>query len=192
VANKTISIPFGQLTGKLHFCNVFKTGIALFISICSPGFIFLPAQQPSDEPQKAPGFTAIAMSGDTVSLAQYRGNLVLLDFWASWNQPSRKHNRATVKLYEKYRALSLRKKRKFVVLQVSLDEREDFWRTAITKDNLYWRTHICDFKGWNSPFVSLYNFRRIPTNVLIDTAGNIVGRDLWEERLDSALNVLMR
>lgn len=171
---------------------MFKTGIALLAAVCSLGFVLLPQQQPAGGPEKAPDFTAIALSGDTVTLSAYRGNLVLLDFWASWNQPSRKHNQSTVKLYEKYRALSLRKKRKFVVIQVSLDEREDFWRTAVTKDNLHWRTHICDFKGWNSPFVSLYNFRRIPTSMLIDTAGNIVARDIWEERLDSTLNVMMR
>lgn len=169
---------------------MFKTGIALFVSLFSLGYSLTP--EPSAIPEQAPVFTAITSMGDTLRLSSYRGSLVLLDFWASWNQPSRKHNHSTVKLYEKYRAMSLRKKRKFVVVQVSLDTREDLWKTAIIKDNLYWRTHICDFKGWNSPFVSMYHFKRIPTNVLIDTAGNIVARDIWENSLDSALNVLMR
>jgi thiol-disulfide isomerase/thioredoxin len=182
-------IVFGQLECKLHFCSVFKTGIALFVTLFSLGYSL---KQERVVPQPAPVFTAITSMGDTLSLSGYRGNIVLLDFWASWNQPSRKHNLTTVKLYETYRSASLRKKRKFIVVQVSLDTRQDLWKTAIIKDNLYWKTHICDLKGWNSPFVALYNFRRIPTNVLIDTSGNIIGRDLWESSLDSALSVLMK
>jgi peroxiredoxin len=183
---------FGQLDGKLHFCSVYKTGIALIIALSFLGYSILQEQNPVPSPLQAPDFTEIGKNGDTITLSKYRGNLVLLDFWASWNQPSRKHNLSTVKLYEKYRAQSLRKKRKFVVIQVSLDTRPDLWKTAITKDNLHWTTHICDFKGWDSRFVSLYNFRRVPTNMLIDTAGNIVARDIWEDRLDSTLNIMMK
>jgi thiol-disulfide isomerase/thioredoxin len=177
------------LKGKPHFCSVFKAGIAFIFLVCA--VVYSAGQEPS-VPVKAPLFTAVTAYGDTLSLANQRGNIVLLDFWTSWNQPSRKHNLTTVKIYEKYRAVSLRKKKKFVVIQVSLDTREDLWRAVLIKDNLYWKTHICDLKGWNSPFVSLYDLKRIPTNFLIDTAGNVVGKDLWENRLDSALGVWMK
>ncbi|MES2778412.1 MAG: TlpA disulfide reductase family protein [Bacteroidota bacterium] len=153
---------------------------------------FSSEKAPSLLGEKVPLFTAISLSGDTVSMEKLKGNLVLLDFWASWNQPSRKNNLTTLKLYEKYRAVSLRKRRKFIVIQISLDTRADLWRTAIHRDNLYWKTHICDLKGWNSPYVSQFQFKRIPTNLLIDTAGNIIARDIWESRLDSALSVWMQ
>ncbi len=141
---------------------------------------------------QAPHFAATTLYGDTLNLDSLHGNIVLIDFWASWNVPSRKNNLTTKKLYEKYRAASLRKKRKFMVIQISLDTRSDLLQAAISKDNLYWKTHICDFKGWKSPYVSLFHLRRIPTNFLIDTAGVIVAKDVWEGVLDSELSRLMQ
>lgn len=178
------------MLSKLHFCSVYKIALTTLAIIGLAGFSR--EKSPSVMAEKSPVFTAIAASGDTISIEKLRGNLVLIDFWASWNQPSRKNNQTTLKLYEKYRAISLRKKRKFVVVQVSLDTRPDLWRTAISRDNLYWKTHICDFKGWNSPYVSLFQFKRIPTNLLLDTSGNIITRDVWGSRLDSTLAVWMQ
>lgn len=172
-----------------HFCSVYKIALSsLIIGLVG----FSNPMSPAKTADKVPVFTAIAASGDTVSIEKLRGSIVLIDFWASWNQPSRKNNQTTLRLYEKYRAASLRKKRKFIVVQISLDTRPDLWRTAISKDNLYWKTHICDFKGWNSPYVNLFQFKRIPTNVLVDTVGNIIARDLWGTRLDSTLSVWMQ
>jgi peroxiredoxin len=141
---------------------------------------------------QAPHFSAITLNGDTLNLDSLHGNIVLIDFWASWNVPSRRNNLTTKKLYEKYRAASLRKKRKFMVIQISLDTRQDLLQSAISKDNLYWKTHVCDFLGWKSPYVSLFNLRRIPTNFLIDTSGTIVAKDVWEGELDNQLNRLMQ
>jgi peroxiredoxin len=149
-------------------------------------------QSPCDTGVQAPLFTAVTLQGDTLSLASYRGDIVLLDFWASWNIPSRKHNLSTKKIFEKYRAISLRKKRKFVVIQVSLDTRRDLLATAISKDNLYWKTQICDYRGWYSPYASLFNVMRVPSNFLIDTAGVIIAKDVWENTLDEALQKQMQ
>ena len=175
---------------KLHFCSVYKIALSILAVAGFAGFVN--EKSPRAVAEKAPLFTAIAASGDTVSIENMRGNLVLVDFWASWNQPSRRNNQTTLKIYEKYRAISLRKKRKFIVVQISLDTRPDLWRTAIIRDNVYWKTHICDFKGWESPFVKQFQFKRLPTNMLIDTSGNVITRDVWGSRLDSTLAVWMQ
>lgn len=149
-------------------------------------------QQPLSVGQKTPLLQAVSLSGDTIELNNYKGSIVLVSFWASWNLPSRKHNLSIKRIYEKYRALSLRKKRKFIVVQISIDTREDLLRNAISKDNLYWRTHICDYKGWKSDYVSLFNINSIPTNFLIDTAGIIIAKNIWETQLDETLQSLMK
>ncbi len=149
-------------------------------------------QQPSVVGQKAPDFVAQTIYGDTLSLDKYKGNIVLVDFWASWNTSSRRHNLTTRKTYEKYRAISLRKKRKFIIVQVSIDTRPDLLTTAISKDNLYWKTHVCDYKGWHSEYTNLFNIIKLPSNFLIDTAGIIVAKDVWDNSLDEHLQTLMQ
>lgn len=175
---------------KLHFCTVYKIALSFIAIIVFAGFS--EEKAPNVVSEKAPVFTAIAASGDTISTEKMKGNVVLIDFWASWDQTSRKNNLTTQKLYEKYRASSLRKKRKFIVVQISIDTRLELWRTAIFRDNLYWKTHICDFKGWNSPYVTQFQFKSIPANMLIDPEGNIIARNIWESRLDSTLSVWMQ
>jgi peroxiredoxin len=172
-----------------YFCNVYIKTILVFCLVCCcfQGWV----QQPAEVGQPAPDLMARTISGDTVSLRSYKGDIVLVDFWASWNTASRRNNLSTKKIYEKYRAISLRKKRKFHVVQISLDTRPDLLKIAISKDNLYWRTHICDYKGWHSPYTSFFNLHRIPANFLIDTAGIIVARDVWEDALDHKLKGLM-
>jgi peroxiredoxin len=141
---------------------------------------------------KIPDFRAISIWGDTLYRSDFEGNIVLIDFWASWNLPSRKHNLGTKKIYEKYRALSLRKKRKFIVVQVSLDNRKDLLETAISKDNLYWKTQFCDYKGWKSPLIDRFGITKLPSNFLINTEGIIVAKNVWEANLDNALADLMK
>ena len=138
----------------------------------------------------APNFSGITISGDSLSLVSFRGNIVLVDFWASWNQPSRRNNLATRKILEKYRALSLRKKRKFLVVQISIDTKPDLLTTAISKDNLYWKTQLCDYKGWESKYVEQFMIRRVPANFLIDTAGYIIAKDIWSFTLDTTIQRL--
>lgn len=125
--------------------------------------------------------------GDSVNSESYKGKVVLVDFWSSWNAPSRKHNLTTKKIYEKYRGLSVRKKRQFTVIQVSLDTRRDLLNIAISKDNLPWRTQICDYTGWYSPYVSLFDVKKLPSNFLIDTAGIIIATNIWDNDLDIAV-----
>lgn len=144
-------------------------------------------QQPIAIGQKAPSINGITIYGDTLDMEKFKGGVVLVDFWTSWNTPSRKHNLTTRKIYEKYRGLSIRKKRQFSVVQVSLDNRRDLLNIAISKDGLPWRTQLCDFKGWYSPYVSLFNVKKLPANFLIDTAGVIIATDIWGADLETAV-----
>ncbi|NLD39303.1 MAG: TlpA family protein disulfide reductase [Desulfatiglans sp.] len=63
----------------------------------------------------APDFTLTAMTGEDITLSQYRGKVVLLDFWATWCGPCMLSIPELVRLQEKYRDKGL------VVLGVSVD-----------------------------------------------------------------------
>ncbi|HEX8328072.1 MAG TPA: TlpA disulfide reductase family protein [Hymenobacter sp.] len=131
---------------------------------------------------QAPAFTQKTPDGKPVSLADYRGKYVLVDFWASWCGPCRKENPAVIKLYNEFKG------KNFDVLGVSLDDEKGRakWAKAIADDHLPW-TQVSDLRGFNNEAAQLYGVRAIPQNFLIDPAGKIVALNLKGEELRAAL-----
>jgi thiol-disulfide isomerase/thioredoxin len=135
---------------------------------------------------EAPEIKMSTPDDKTLSLSSLKGKVVLVDFWASWCMPCRAENPNVVKAYNTY------KSKGFDVFSVSLDNNKDKWISAIAKDGLAWTNHVCDFKGWQSPVVQLYNFNGIPYNVLLDKKGNIIAKNLRGEDLEKKLSEIFR
>lgn len=124
----------------------------------------------------AADFSVVDMQGQQLSLSQFKGNYVLLDFWASWCGPCRRSHPGLVKLYDTFDDARFANGEKFVVLSLSLDENRDSWLKAIEKDQLSWLTHALDqyLPATGGSVASLYDVRQIPTRFLIDDQGMIV------------------
>ena len=123
--------------------------------------------------QRAIGFTLHDQDGNEVSLSDYEGKMVLLDFWASWCGPCRHENPNVVEAYEKYRKEKFKNGKKFVVLSVSLDKNSESWVKAIDQDGLNWDSHVIDE---NNKVAKLYGVRSIPYSFLINGEGDIVAQ----------------
>ena len=133
----------------------------------------------------APEFSLPDTAGVSVSLSDFRGKYVLLDFWASWCPPCRRENPNVVKAFNEY------KDKNFTIVGISLDQDKSKWMKAIADDNLAW-THLSDLKYWDSEIPALYGVRGIPANVLLDPDGVIVAKNITGEDLHKKLKEVIK
>lgn len=134
---------------------------------------------------KAPDFSQKDTSGKDISLSQFRGKYVLLDFWASWCRPCRMENPNVVAAYQEFSS------KNFTIFSVSLDQDKSNWLNAIKADHLGW-THVSDLQFWSNEAAKLYHVESIPQNYLIDPNGTIIARNLRGNELQKKLQEVLK
>jgi peroxiredoxin len=131
----------------------------------------------------APEISLPSPDGTIINLSSLRGNIVLIDFWASWCGPCRRENPNVVRVYHKYHDKG------FEVFGISLDSDRNGWIKAIEKDSLMW-IQVSDLKRFNSVAAKTYAVRAIPYSVLIDRDGKIIASALRGSDLAARLQEL--
>lgn len=134
----------------------------------------------------APDFEMADQQGRPVKFSEvYKTNkFTLIDFWASWCGPCRRENPNVVAVFGNY------KDKGFGVFGISLDNNKEKWLEAIEKDQLTW-PHVSDLKGWANEAAVIYAVSSIPSNLLIDSEGKIIARNLREEKLREKIAELL-
>ena len=135
--------------------------------------------------QKYTDFGLETPEGELLKISDvHQGQVLLIDFWASWCGPCRRANPEVVEIYNSYHDEG------FEILGVSLDRDTARWVQAIADDQLTWN-HISDLKYWNSAGAELYGVSSIPHTVLIDRDGIINAKNLHGDELKEAIESLL-
>lgn len=143
-------------------------GLIVFLAVILLLILTAGCYQPSAElgsvavGQAAPGFSLKDLEGKEVSLDQYRGKIVVLDFWATWCGPCRQTMPILDAIQEQYRG-------KLVLLAINLQESKDKVREYVLGENLNARVLLDE----DSSVGSLYGVSGIPMQVIIDQNGTI-------------------
>ncbi len=120
---------------------------------------------------QAPDFDMVSIDGDSVSLKDYNGKYLYIDFGASWCKETDRRNETLLDIYHQYHSYGLE------MLSVSLDWNEEQWHDFVCKDpELPWN-QVCDFLYWSSPITKRYCIHKIPYGVLISPEGKILRID---------------
>jgi thiol-disulfide isomerase/thioredoxin len=137
------------------------------------------------EPTAFPGATK-DLDGKPLSLADYKGKVLLVDFWATWCPPCRAEIPNIVAAYRKWHD------RGFEVLGISLDATEDEaeLRKYMKDNEMPWRQFF-DGKRFENELAQLYEVEGIPHTLLIKD-GKIVKVGLRGEALERALAKLLK
>lgn len=144
----------------------------------------------SEKSALAPDIVFNNTVGVETKLSSLRGNIVLIDFWASWCGPCRMKHPELVKVYNEAQAYEFKNAKGFEIFSVSLDNNKDRWLKAIQQDRLEWSNHVSDLKGWRSEVVTTYGIRSIPRNVLLNEKGEVIAQNVFGEKLKEVLRKL--
>jgi len=111
---------------------------------------------------KAANFTLKSRSGKNIKLSELRGQVVMLNFWASWCGPCRKEMPLLEKISKKYKRLG------FTLLGVNVEENSSAAKKYLREVKVSFPI-LFDRTNKTS---KLYNVSAMPTTILIDRNGN--------------------
>ena len=120
---------------------------------------------------EAPGFTLPDLNGKMVSLSDFRGKWVVLDFWGSWCGWCVKGFPALKEAYKEYGD-------RLAVIGIDCNESEEDWREGVKKHELPW---INVYNGNDRSLYEAYNITGFPTKAIINPEGKLVDLTTGED-----------
>jgi len=127
-----------------------------------------------------PDFNENDLQDNALSIAKYKGKVVLVDFWATWCPPCVASVPEIQKVYNKYHDKG------FEVVGISLDEEKDALEKFVKQRKLPWPQHF-DGKRFDGPLALKYGVNVAPTTYLVGRDGKILKRLTQKNDLDKEI-----
>lgn len=140
--------------------------------------------------QAPPPFTLEDLNGKKVSLKDFAGKVVYMDFWASWCTPCRyEMKNGSPKLHEKFKD-----NKDVVFLYISIDDNPERWKKAIVEDKIQ-GIHLLSAGGMNSKAAKAFAIQGVPRYIIIGRDGKIFDNDASrpsEEKTPGRINEALK
>jgi peroxiredoxin len=130
--------------------------------------------------ENAKEFAINLLNGKKIKLSDYKGRVVLIDFWAVWCPPCREGIPFFKELYSK------NKDKGFEIIGISLDTDEKKLNDFLKEKAIDWRISYSG-KGWYDDTAKLYNVSTIPSIWIIDKSGKLRYFDVHKEDMKKAV-----
>ena len=117
----------------------------------------------SEEQVEAPDFSLNDLNGNSVSLSDFRGKWIIIDFWGSWCSPCLKGIPELKEIYRQYGD-------KIEIIGVDCNDSEESWRNAVARLELPW---VSVYQPGEGTVTKAYNVSAFPTKVAINPNGKI-------------------
>lgn len=132
----------------------------------------------------APSFTLKNPEGKDISLTDYKGKYVLIDFWAYWCMPCIATFPELKEIRETYG------EEKLALISISTDKNYDKWIEAVDKHKLPWE-QVIDDANLKEDIGSKYAVVAIPHLILVSPEGTIVYKHHYEKNLTEELKKIL-
>jgi thiol-disulfide isomerase/thioredoxin len=130
----------------------------------------------------APPIEATTLDGKRLTLDDFKGKYVLLDFWATWCGPCIKEIPQLQSVYDAFG-----KDERFVILSLSVDEKIDQPKEFQETRKLPWMQAFVG-EGVHGPIPQMFGIRAIPALVLLGPDGKIVARGMRGEEIKESVS----
>ncbi len=129
---------------------------------------------------KFPDFDAKDLEGKPLSIARFKGKVVLVDFWATWCGPCIAELPNVQAAYDKHRPQG------FEIIGISLDSDRAKLDKFLTDKKMTWPQYF-DGQGWQTKLAGTYGVNSIPATYLLDGEGKIIAKNLRGKALEEAV-----
>jgi len=130
-------------------------------------------------------FEAVDINGKSIKLTEFKGKIVILDFWATWCPPCIKEIPNLKKIYSKY------KDEDFEIISIALERKPKEHALKFVSDKKMDWVHIID-KDKGREIATEYKIRYIPTMYVINKKGEIIESGIRGEKLGEKIAELLK